>query len=148
AGSSTPRAPAAAFEQSFSRFPVPGTVAQSWYLGSGGTLDDVPAGARAVELFTWSPKARPLTNFTRNTAAGGLWGTSPDYHWSQNPPGTALSYVTAPLTQNTVVVGAGALHAWIEASTPDVDLQVTITEVRPDGNETFVQSGWLDASER
>jgi uncharacterized protein len=46
------------------------------------------------------------------------------------------------------VIGAGALHAWIKASTPDVDLQVTISEVRPDGNETFVQSGWLDASER
>ena len=56
--------------------------------------------------------------------------------------------MTAPLPQNLVVVGAGALHAWIEASTPDVDLQVTVSEVRPDGNETFVQSGWLDASER
>ena len=25
---------------------------------------------------------------------------------------------------------------------------MTVSEVRPDGNETFVQSGWLDASER
>jgi predicted acyl esterase len=102
----------------------------------------------AVDAFSWSPRARPLTDFSGNTGAGGLWGTSPNYHWSQNPAGTALSYVSAPLAQNTVIVGAGALHAWIEASTPDVDLQVTITEVRPDGNETFVQSGWLDASER
>ena len=31
---------------------------------------------------------------------------------------------------------------------PDVDLQVTVTEVRPDGKETYVQSGWLRASER
>jgi uncharacterized protein len=59
-----------------------------------------------------------------------------------------VSYVSASLASNTVVVGAGALHAWIEASTPDVDLQVTISELRPDGNETFVQSGWLDASDR
>jgi hypothetical protein len=37
---------------------------------------------------------------------------------------------------------------WVRSSTPDVDLQATISEVRPDGNETFVQNGWLRASER
>jgi hypothetical protein len=31
---------------------------------------------------------------------------------------------------------------------PDVDLQATVTEVRPDGIETYVQSGWLRASRR
>jgi predicted acyl esterase len=56
--------------------------------------------------------------------------------------------VTAPLTGNAVVLGAGSLQAWISASVPDVDLQVTVSEVRPDGIETFVQSGWLRASER
>jgi len=29
-----------------------------------------------------------------------------------------------------------------------VDLQATVSEVRPDGNETFVQDGWLRADER
>jgi predicted acyl esterase len=37
---------------------------------------------------------------------------------------------------------------WVRSSTPDVDLQATISEVRPDGNETFVQNGWMRASER
>src|SRR4029077_15058272 len=37
---------------------------------------------------------------------------------------------------------------WVRSSTPDVDLQATISEVRPDGNETFVQNGWIRASER
>ena len=148
AGSSTPGAPVAGFEQSFARFPLPGTRAQSWYLGAGGTLGASAPQARGVDTFTWAPSARPATDFTGNTGAGGLWGASPNYHWAQNPAGTALSYVTAPLHSDTVVVGAGALHAWIRASTPDVDLQVTISEVRPDGKETFVQSGWLDASER
>ena len=30
----------------------------------------------------------------------------------------------------------------------DTDLQVTLTEIRPDGKETYVQSGWLRASMR
>jgi uncharacterized protein len=37
---------------------------------------------------------------------------------------------------------------WVRSSTPDVDLQATVSEVRPDGNETFVQNGWIRASER
>ena len=36
----------------------------------------------------------------------------------------------------------------MKSSTPDVDLQATVSEVRPDGNETFVQNGWIRASER
>ena len=56
--------------------------------------------------------------------------------------------MSAPLAANTVVIGGGAVQLWIKASTPSVDLQATISEVRPDGKETFVQDGWLRASER
>jgi predicted acyl esterase len=147
-GAPGPGAPVAAFEQSFARFPLPGTRAASWFLSGAGALRSGAPARRGVDEFKWDPRARPATDFSGNSGAGGLWGATPPYHWTQNPPGTAVSYVTAPLGQNTVVVGAGALHVWIEASTPDVDLQVTVSEVRPDGNETYVQSGWLRASER
>ncbi len=59
-----------------------------------------------------------------------------------------MSYLTGPLSDNTTVVGAGAVHVWVRSSTPNVDLQATISEVRPDGKETFVQNGWLRANER
>src|SRR6185312_4301789 len=148
AGGTRPGAPGAAFEQSFARWPVPGTQAQFWYLSFGGAL--VPGATRlpGADAFTWNPAARPRTDFSGNTGAGGLWGASPRYRWTANPAGTAVSYVTAPLASNVVVVGAGSLQAWISASAPDVDLQVTVSEVRPDGIETFVQSGWVRASER
>jgi uncharacterized protein len=148
AGGVRPGAPGPAFEQSFARWPVPGTQARSWYLSFGGAL--VPGATRApgVDTFTWNPGARPRTDFSGNTGPGGLWGATPHYHWAPNPAGTALSYVTAPLTSSVAVVGAGSLQAWISASVPDVDLQVTVSEVRPDGIETFVQSGWLRASQR
>jgi predicted acyl esterase len=147
-GSPGPGAPVAAFEQSFSRFPLPGTQAASWYLGVGGTLGSAVPTAGGVDAFTWDPRARPATDFSGNTESGGLWGATPDYHWTTNPNGTAVSYLTSPLAQILVVVGAGSLQAWIQASTRDVDLQVTVSEVRPGGIETYVQSGWLRASER
>jgi predicted acyl esterase len=56
--------------------------------------------------------------------------------------------VTSPLSANTAVIGAGAVHVWVRSSTPNVDLQATVSEVRPDGKETFVQNGWVRANER
>jgi hypothetical protein len=147
AGGATPGSPVPGFEHSFSRFPVPGTQARSWYLGPSGTLVGGPPAKNGKTSFTWR-KAVPATDFSGNTGTGGLWGATPAYHWKQNAARTRTSFVSAPLRSHTVVFGAGAVQLWIRASTGDVDLQATISEVRPDGKETFVQNGWLRASER
>jgi uncharacterized protein len=150
AGGSSPGQPKPAFEQSFPSFPLPGTTARSWYFGSGGALTDSVPATGGTDSFTWNAKARPPTDFTGDTGSGtnGLWTATPPYKWMPPPPGSAASYVSAPLSQNTTVVGAGRVDAWVRSSKPNVDLQVTISEVRPDGKETFVQGGWLRANER
>src|SRR3954471_8435164 len=76
AGSSgNPGWPYPGFEQSFSSFPVPGTTARSWYVGSGGALADQSAAGTGADAFTWDAGARPLTDFTGDTGSGtgGLW---------------------------------------------------------------------------
>ncbi len=144
-----PGHPVPGFEDSFTKFPIPGTLAFSWYLAPKGALAAKPPKRAAANSFTWNAKARPLTDFTGDTAggAGGLWTATPPFQWKQPPAGSAVSYVTSPLAANTTVVGAGAVHLWVRSSKPNVDLQATITEVRPDGKETFVQGGWLRANE-
>jgi uncharacterized protein len=47
-----------------------------------------------------------------------------------------------------VIAGPASLDAHLKSSAPDTDLQVTLSEVRPDGRETYVQNGWLRASHR
>jgi predicted acyl esterase len=138
------------FEQSFSELPIPGTTAKSLYLGSGGTLNEAPSAVKGIDSYTSDAHATPLTDYSANTGTGGLWGNASqwEYNWVQPPPGDAGSYLSAPLTENAVAVGAGAVKLWVESSTPDVDLQATVSEVSPAGNETFVQDGWLRASER
>jgi predicted acyl esterase len=148
AGGTQPGSPVPAFEASFNRFPAPNTKPGYWYLGSGGKLQAKRGGEPGAEVFDWNPAARPPTDFTGNTGSGGLWQELPNYNWTQNPDGTAVSYLSSPLTSNKTVIGAGALEAWIRSSAPSVDLQVTISEVRPDGKEAFVQSGWLRTSLR
>jgi hypothetical protein len=149
-GLSAPGDPYPGFIKGFSSFPVPGTTAQSWYFGPNGTLADKPAATKGINQYASNPKALPENDFGSNTGGGGLWGNASQWswNWQPNPAGTAVSYVSSPLTQNTVVVGGGAVHLWVRSSTPDVDLQATVSEVRPDGNETFVQNGWIRASER
>jgi len=148
AGGASPGLPYAGFERSFSRLPIPNTRARSWYLADDGALRANTGGKLGAEAFRWDPSARPPTDFTGNTGTGGLWAATPAYDWAQSPAGDALSYVSAPLASDTAVVGAGALQAWIRASASSVDLQVTVSEVRPDGKETLVQNGWLRANER
>jgi putative CocE/NonD family hydrolase len=71
------------------------------------------------------------------------------YFWGNAPlDGTAAAFTTEQLTEDRTVLGSASLDLWLSASMPDVDLQATITEVRPDGQEVFVQQGWLRASQR
>ncbi len=149
-GNTTPGNPYPGFEGSFSAFPVPGTIARSWYLGPEGALDEETATSDGLDTYTSDAGATPPTDYTGSAGPGGLWGVASQWQWNwvQAPAGSAVSYVSAPLTSDTVAVGGGAVNLWVESSTPDVDLQATVSEVRPDGNETFVQNGWIRASER
>ena len=52
------------------------------------------------------------------------------------------------MTKDLVIVGPSSLDLYLKSSARDTDLQVTLSEVRPDGNETYVQNGWLRASHR
>jgi predicted acyl esterase len=150
AGHSNAGWPYPAFERAFSRFPIPGTTARTWYLAPTGALRNQLPTNTAADAFTWDAGARPLTNFSGDTGAGagGLWTATPNYQWTQDPNRSAVAYVTAPLSGNTTVIGAGRVDVWVRSSTPNVDLQATISEVRPDGKETFVQNGWVRGNER
>ena len=52
------------------------------------------------------------------------------------------------LSRDVIVAGASSLDVHLRSSARDTDLQVTLSEVRPDGRETYVQNGWLRASHR
>ena len=97
AGGLQPGHPDPGFERSWPSWPIPGTTARSWYLSPGGALGDAPPAQAGADSFTWNAHARPLTNFTGDTAAGtgGLWTATPPYQWTQNPAGSAVSYVTS-----------------------------------------------------
>ena len=47
------------FEQDFSTLPIPGTTAQTWYLGPNGTLSNKPATSSETDWYTSNANALP-----------------------------------------------------------------------------------------
>ena len=137
------------FEQSFSKFPIPARRLGTWYFGPNGTLDELQPSTEGVDSYTSNANAVPLTDYAANTGPGGLWGNASEWQWNWPPTRRHSGLLrVGTATTNTTAIGGGAVHLWVSSSTPDVDLQATVSEVRPDGNETFVQNGWIRASER
>jgi hypothetical protein len=140
-------APVAAFEASYASWPPPTAEARAWYFRPGGGLATSPSqGGDTSDRFVYDPSALPRT-LGRRSGGGGI-ADAPDYDWKPLPAGKAVAYVTDPLAADTTVLGAGSVDLWLRSSARDVDVEVTVSEVRPDGNETYVQSGWLRASHR
>ena len=59
-----------------------------------------------------------------------------------------MSFMTEPLDEDATLLGTSRADLWISSTAEDTDLEVTITEVREDGTEFLVQSGWQRASFR
>src|SRR3954454_23614523 len=64
------------------------------------------------------------------------------------PPGASLAYTTPPLSRDAEFLGSGSANVWLSSTATDTDLQITLTEVRPDGQEVYIGRGWLRASHR
>jgi predicted acyl esterase len=149
AGSPTPGLPAPTFEISAKKWPPPQARPAVWYLGPDGTLSPKKprSAAAGVDLYRPDSTVRPMQTLP-GQGESQSWAVLPPYDWQPLVDGTAVAYATPPLEQDVTIVGPGSVDLWLRSSAADSDLQVTLSEVRPDGLETYVQNGWLRASHR
>jgi uncharacterized protein len=134
------------WELDFSSWPPKEAKASRYYLGPGGALGSKPAKASTAN-YTADPKARPGQTLPGD-GAEDAWKAQPPYDWAPIAAGKGLGFTSAVLPKDVVIAGPSSLDLYLKSSRPDTDLQVTLTEVRPEGNETYVQNGWLRASHR
>ena len=127
------------------QWPPKNTKTKRLFLSTGGELRDKVGEGQPDPYAYGGPTGQGI----QNARYSGVT-TQPDrYLWDVKPaPGTYAAYTSAPLEKDTSVLGSGSLDLWLASTAVDTDLQVTLTEVRPDGQEVFVQSGWLRASHR
>jgi predicted acyl esterase len=141
--------PLESFAKDFATYPVPGTTVSRWYLGPDGTLTTTAPTALddaegTIDDYVSDPAARPKTS----TTGGGDWAQFPQFNWVPPVDGKGLAYLSPALGADTTMIGSGSVDLWLRSDAPDTDLQVTLAEVRPDGKEYLVQSGWMRASVR
>jgi predicted acyl esterase len=70
------------------------------------------------------------------------------YDWRPLPVGYTQSFISEPLPNQLTLLGSASADLWIASTDPDTDIEITLTEVRSDGQERYVQNGWLRASHR
>ncbi len=142
-GSAGPGAMQPVWSEDYSSWPPPGARATTLNLGSGASLAaDAPTSGQVS--FHPDPAARP----TIDLPTGNVWAALPPYQWAPVSGTDGLGFITPPLKSNLVVVGPASLNLWVKSTAPDTDLQATISEVRPNGQEMFVNTGVLRASDR
>ncbi len=149
AGSPTAGLPAPTFEMGFEAWPPREKRYGRFYFGPDGTLTPRrPArDASGVDSYRPDPDARPQQTLPGSGSADS-WKVMPPYNWRPLLGDTALGYATEPLDEDITIAGPSAVDLWLRSSAADTDLQVTLSEIRADGLETYVQSGWLRASHR
>jgi putative CocE/NonD family hydrolase len=145
-GGADPGAPAARFEADYPSWPVANRPVP-WYFGPDGSLVDTAPRANAADSYVYDPSHQHETTIA-GASTSATWVKLPKFLWYPPAKGTALAYETAPLRGDVTVIGNSSVDLWLKSTAADTDLQVTITEVRPDGHEVYVQNGWLRASDR
>jgi predicted acyl esterase len=137
--------------------------------GSPGR-DHVPDGAGGWQssFATWADVTEAITPVTLYLRSGGRLGiTAPtarepsdSYTYGAsgaNVPGSfthpvvagsQVTYTTPPLARDAEFLGSGSANLWTSSTATDTDVQVMLSEIRPDGQEEFVENGWLRLSHR
>lgn len=146
AGSETPGAPVSRFEATFDSWPPSQAAARTWYLGPDESLLDVAPPADNADSYQYDPAAGDRTFFGPHgyEMMAPVW----DFDWKQLERDKGLSYLTAPLENDLVVAGPAHAKLWFGSEAEDANVQVSVTEVRPDGVEYLVQSGQLRVGDR
>jgi len=111
----------------------------AFYLRPGGSLGREPAAPDQQDSYRY-PVPGPAVNTQWNN---DMWGDQPA-GWREG----SLAYTSPVLETDLVAYGPGSADLWLSSTATDADLQVTLTEIRPDGQEMFVQRGWLRLSNR
>lgn len=135
-----------AWTQTYGDWPPPNQTAWQLHFNDDGTMGSSPDADGGEVQYRYTP-------LLGTQARGGHKAADePDEvsaSWSRTPPeGTFALFESGVLESDKLMAGSGGVDLLVSSTHPDTDFQVTLTEVRPDGQEVFVQQGWLRASHR
>lgn len=112
----------------------------SFALSEDGKLIEGGKGTGAPDAYIYPIPGPEVNTYLKDHA----WGWQHPL-WKQG----SVAYTSDEFERDFLSYGSASADIWLSTFlAPDTDLQVTITEVRPDEQEVFVQRGWLRMSNR
>jgi uncharacterized protein len=102
------------------------------YFRGNGSLATATTGGRAAGQSSFSGPA---------PSQSGAWAAVP-------AKGTSVSWTSPPLAHDADFFGPASVNLWLSSTAADTDVEVILSEVRPDGKEQYVQASWLDVAQR
>jgi predicted acyl esterase len=129
-------APIGDYEMRFASWPPPSAVPTPWYFQPDQKLTTTAptiadSDGKASTSYVYDPDAKPATDF--HGSMSDIWGAHPAYDWRVLPLGKDLAFDSPPLLSTTVMAGPGSVNLGRRSTAPDTDVEVTVTELRPDG---------------
>jgi putative CocE/NonD family hydrolase len=120
---------------------------------SFATWSDVTKAIKPLTLYLRAGGRLALTPPTEPDSAdsytyGAPSANTPDSFTHPIVPGSEVTYTTPRLAHDAEFLGSGSANLWMSSTAIDTDVQITLSEVRPDGHEQFVENGWLKLSHR
>ncbi len=143
----TPGAIGAAWELGYNAWPINKARATRYFLGRKGKLGGQKGSSPSKVSYKADPRARPAKTLPGDGGADA-WKAQPPYDWAPLATGKGLGFTSPALQRDVVIAGPSSLDLFLKSNKRNTDLQVTLSEVRPDGKETYVQNGWLRATHR
>lgn len=141
-----PGTPVSRWQTTLPSWPPTETNASTWHLAEGAQLQTAAPDDDGADTWGFDAAAGATTFFGPSgyQLLRPLW----DIDWTWFAEGDVARYTSTPLEEDTVLAGPGIAELWIKSPVEDVTVQVTLTEVRPDGIEVLIQSGWLRLGHR
>jgi uncharacterized protein len=145
--------PGGTFVADLDSWPTDEAEPATFFLGGDETLTADEPGRDddgAADSFRFDPEAGAATLFGGTgdyPLLDPVWTTD----WTRFDPGEEVSYLTEPFAEDTVFAGPAYADLFVASDAPDgqdVNVQVTLSEVRPDGVEYLITNGWLDLADR
>ena len=150
-GADRPNLPVSSFAATFASWPPESVGAQAYplsaasdglaILGPGDDASSTPGDAS----FVTDPDDGALTTASSEERA---YSNDPRWEWPAAGSDNRITASTAPFEDDLVLIGPASAELWVSADAADADIEVTISEIAPDGSETYVQNGWLRLSRR
>ncbi|MCC5952590.1 MAG: CocE/NonD family hydrolase [Acidimicrobiia bacterium] len=138
-------APGGTLVLTFSSWPAVQVETSTWYLGPDGSLSEEEPSDDGSVSYRHDPDAGAEDFFADGYHLfPPLW----EFDWTRFDDDATAVFLTEPFADDVVLGGSGELTLYISSDATDAAVQVTLSEVRPDGVEYLLQHGWLRLGHR